>query len=102
MRLIVPFAGGGGTPDSVARIMGQALGAPTGQTFVVDNRPGANGLIGAELLAKAPGDGYTFLVAAATSVITVPLLRKVTYDHTSLQAVCGVNNTQSPTLPSGL
>ena len=86
VRIIVPFAAGGGT-DLVARPWAEKLSQAFGQQFVIENRGGASGLIGAEAVAKAPGDGYTFLVAAATSVITVPLLRKVPYDHTSFQAV---------------
>ena len=86
VKIVVPFAPGGGT-DLVARPWAEKLSQAFGQQFVIENRGGASGLIGTEAVAKAPGDGYTFLVAAATSVITVPLLRKVTYDHTSLQAV---------------
>ncbi len=86
VRIIVPFAAGGGT-DLVARPWADKLSQAFGQQFIIENRGGASGLIGAEAAAKSAPDGYTFLVAAATSVITVPLLRKVTYDHTSFQAV---------------
>jgi len=86
VRIIVPFAAGGGT-DLVARPWAEVLGKAFNQQFVIENRGGASGLIGTEAAAKAPGDGYTFLVAAATPIITVPLLRKVSYDHTSFQAV---------------
>lgn len=86
VKVIVPFAAGGGT-DLVARPWAEKLGQAFGQQFVIENRGGASGLIGTEAAAKAPGDGYTFLVAAATPVVTVPLLRKVPYDHTSFQAV---------------
>ncbi len=86
VRIIVPFAAGGGT-DLVARPWAEKLSQAFGQQFIIENRGGASGLIGAEAAAKATPDGYTYLVAAATSVITVPLLRKVTYDHTSFQAV---------------
>ncbi len=92
VRLIVPFAAGGGT-DLVARPWAEKLGQAFGQQFVVENRGGASGLIGAEAAAKATPDGYTFLVAAATAVITVPLLRKVPYDHTSFQAVGRLGDT---------
>ena len=86
VRIIVPFAAGGGT-DLVARPWADKLSQAFRQQFIVENRGGASGLIGAEAAAKSAPDGYTFLVAAATSVITVPLLRKVPYDHTSFQAV---------------
>ena len=86
VKIIVPFAAGGGT-DLVARPWAEALGKAFGQQFVIENRGGASGVIGAEAAAKAPPDGYTLLVSAATAVVTVPLLRKVPYDHTSFHAV---------------
>jgi tripartite-type tricarboxylate transporter receptor subunit TctC len=58
VRLIVPFAAGGGT-DLVGRTIAQKLTEAWGQTFVVENRGGAGGVIGAELVAKSPPDGYT-------------------------------------------
>src|ERR1700757_3053433 len=63
VRLIVPFAAGGGT-DIVARVLAQRLGETLGQSFVVENKPGASGMIGAELVAKGDTDGYTLLVAS--------------------------------------
>jgi tripartite-type tricarboxylate transporter receptor subunit TctC len=56
IRLIVPFPPGGST-DLVARVMGQKMGDAWGQQVVIDNRPGANGMIGADLVAKANPDG---------------------------------------------
>jgi len=63
IRVVVPFPPGGGT-DVLARILGEKLVANLGQAFVVENRPGAAGLVGAELVAKAPADGYTLLMTA--------------------------------------
>ncbi len=107
VRLIVPFAGGGGTPDSVARIMGQALSTQTGQGFVVDNRPGANGLIGAELLAKAPPDGHTLMIVSTSYAINPSMYRKLPYDPltdiapvTNLCAVEGLFLTVNPGVPA--
>src|SRR5687767_13415880 len=62
IRLIVAFAPGG-APDAFARIMGQKLAEQVGQPVIVDNRPGATGNIGAELVAKASPDGYTLMNA---------------------------------------
>ena len=86
VRIVVAFAAGGGT-DLVARPWAEKLSQAFSQQFVIENRGGASGLIGTEAVAKAAPDGYTFLVGAATAIITVPLLRKVPYDHTSFQAV---------------
>ena len=63
IRVVVPFPPGGGT-DVLARIIGEKISASWGQPFVVENKPGAAGLVGAELVAKAPADGYTLLMTA--------------------------------------
>src|SRR5688572_33102474 len=63
VTVIVPSSPGGGT-DAYGRILAQALGEQLKQTFVVDNKPGASGAIGAALAAQAPADGYTLLVAS--------------------------------------
>jgi tripartite-type tricarboxylate transporter receptor subunit TctC len=68
VRIIVPFAAGGGT-DVQARVLGKHLQDLTGQPFIVDNRAGASGLIGAEIVAGAPPDGYTVLMSTATLAI---------------------------------
>ena len=62
VRMLVGFSPGGGA-DVVARGLGPRLTETLGQQIIVDNRPGANGMIAAELVAKAPPDGYTLLVA---------------------------------------
>ena len=61
IRMVVPYSPGGSS-DAVARILGQKLGDTLGQQFVIDNRPGAAGSMGRELVAKATPDGYTLLV----------------------------------------
>ena|SRR5260221_693863 len=80
VRLIVPSSPGGGT-DVYARILAQALGEALNQQFVVENRPGASGNIGAAAVAKAPADGYTFLVSANPALSVNPALyRNLPYD----------------------
>jgi tripartite-type tricarboxylate transporter receptor subunit TctC len=79
VRLIVPFAAGGSS-DTVSRIIARKLGDATGQSFVVENRPGAGGNIGTVAVAKSPPDGYTVLVAAGAFAINVSLYRKLPYD----------------------
>ena len=78
VRVIVPFSAGG--PDIVARVMAQALAAQTGQPFVVDNRPGANGIIGAEAVARSRPDGYTLLLTSSSFVVNPSMYRKLPYD----------------------
>jgi tripartite-type tricarboxylate transporter receptor subunit TctC len=75
VRILVGFAPGGST-DLTARIFAQELNKLWNLQVVVDNRPGASGLIGAELAAKAPPDGYTWLVSPQTSIVVAPLLFK--------------------------
>lgn len=80
MKLIVPSSPGGGT-DVFARILAQALGEGLNQPFVVENRPGASGNIGAAAAAKAAPDGYTFLVSANPALSVNPALyRNLPYD----------------------
>src|SRR5262245_52476304 len=79
VRVIVPFAAGG-TPDLVGRIISQQLAAQTGQTFVVDNRPGADGVVGAQTVAEAPPDGYTLLVTSSSFVVNPSFHKKMPFD----------------------
>lgn len=79
VRVIVPFPAGGGV-DGTGRIVAQKLTEALGKQFIIDNRPGANGMIGSELAAKSPKDGYTLLVNGANFVTTPSLYSKVTYD----------------------
>ena len=68
VRVIVPFAAGG-TPDVVARVIAQQLSTQTGQTFVVENRPGADGVVGSQAVAESSPDGYTILVTSSSFVV---------------------------------
>lgn len=79
LRLIVPFSPGGGT-DTFARIVAPKLADRLGQPMVVDNRPGAGGNIGAELVAKSPADGYTLLLAQDSLAVVPWLSRSLPFD----------------------
>jgi len=80
IRIVVPFAAGGAT-DLIARVVGQKLTESMGQAVVVENRPGASGMIGADLVAKAPPDGYTLLMASTAEIAINPsLYSKMSYD----------------------
>ena len=79
VRIVVPFAAGGGT-DSLARVIGQKLQEGLGQSFVIDNRPGAGGSIGSEVVARAAADGYTLLAVNAGHVINPHLYKTLPYD----------------------
>jgi len=75
IRIIMPFPAGA-TADTVARIVAQPLSQVLGQPVLVDNKPGADGAIAAELAAKSAPDGYTLLSAGNTQMLGVPILRK--------------------------
>jgi len=79
VRLIVPYPPGGAV-DAVARLTGLRLSEQLGQNFIIDNRAGANGVIGGELVARAQPDGYTLLSTASIHVINALVVAKVPYD----------------------
>jgi|WetSurMetagenome_2_1015567.scaffolds.fasta_scaffold62521_3 tripartite-type tricarboxylate transporter receptor subunit TctC len=80
VRIIVPFGAGGGT-DIQGRLLSKKFYESMGQTFIVDNRPGASGLIGAELATKSPPDGYTILFTTASlSVNTTLYASRIKFD----------------------
>ena len=78
VKVVVPYPPGGPT-DIVARVVSQKLSEQTGQQFLVENRPGAGGNIGAEAVAKAPADGYTLLVATTAHAINPSLFKSLNY-----------------------
>jgi tripartite-type tricarboxylate transporter receptor subunit TctC len=105
IRLVVPFPPGGAT-DIIARAVAQKLGEAWGQSIVVDNRPGAGGNIGTELVAKAPPDGYTLeMGTVGTHAINASLYAKIPFDHVKdfapIILVAGVPNVLevTPSLP---
>ena len=79
VKIIVPFAAGGAT-DLLARPWAEALGKAFGQQFVIENRGGASGLIGAEAAFRSAPDGHTLLFSSNSTTVFQPLLRKVNYD----------------------
>ena len=79
IRVIVPFPPGG-PADSLARLMAQQMGKQMGQTFVVENKPGAGGTVGNAEAAKAPGDGYTLLQTSAPFVVSQYVYTALPYD----------------------
>ena len=80
MRIVVPFAPGG-TTDILARALAPELGKAFGQTFIIENKPGAGGNTGADLVAKSPPDGYTLLMGTVgTQAINPALYPKMPYD----------------------
>ncbi len=80
IRFVVPFAPGG-TTDILARLIAQRLAEPIGQSVVIDNRPGANGAVGSEIVAKSPPDGHTIIMGYLGSLAINPnLYAKLPYD----------------------
>ena len=79
LRIIVPVQPGGGL-DPQARLLGRKFQESMGQSVVVENRPGAGSMIGTELVAKSPADGYTLLCAAASLASAVTLYRNLSFD----------------------
>ena len=81
IRFIVPYSPGG-LPDTVARVFAQRLGERVGQSVVIDNKPGANGVVAAQALAASPKDGYTFLVTDGSMFSVNPAIYKnLGYDY---------------------
>lgn len=95
VRVIDPFSPGGAT-DVLARVVGQKLSERLGQSFLVENRGGGGGHIGADLVAKSPPNGYTLLVAGVPHAIGMTLYRKLPYDMSKDLAPI----TQLATFPS--
>ena len=96
VRLVVPFPPGG-LNDVVSRLVSQKVGEMMGQAMVIENRGGATGTIGSNVVAKAPGDGYTVLSSGLNTAVLGPLLYKnLPYDQmTELQAIGRVGSVAS-------
>jgi tripartite-type tricarboxylate transporter receptor subunit TctC len=106
IRWVVPYTGGGIT-DVVTRIVTQKMQAPLGQPIVVDNRPGANSILGSDIVAKAPPDGYTILTVIAGYAANVTLYSgKLPFDPmknlvpVSLAGIAPLILTANPSFPA--
>jgi tripartite-type tricarboxylate transporter receptor subunit TctC len=105
LRMIVPYLAGS-APGLLARQVSERLAQITGQPVVVENRGGAGGNIGAELVAKAPPDGYTLMLSTSSHVVNPHLYRKVSYDplkdftHISIIARTASLMVVAPSLPA--
>ncbi len=104
VRVIVPYATGGAT-DLIARLLGQKLSERLGQPVIVENRAGAGGVIGADVVAKAPADGHTVLLAVPAEMAILPHLQKMPYrvdrdfGMVSLAAITPLIFVTHPALP---
>ncbi len=92
VRIVIGFTPGG-TPDITARLIGVKLSESLGQQFVVDNRPGAGGTIGAKLVAEANPDGHTLLSASSSHVLQPSIYAKMPYD--TIRDFAGITRTSS-------
>jgi tripartite-type tricarboxylate transporter receptor subunit TctC len=97
IRLIVGYSPGGGT-DVLSRVLAKYLGEAFKQTMIVDNRPGAGGILATELVAKAPPDGYTLLTTPSTHSINPGLYAKLPYDPIKDFTAIGLIATSPNTL----
>lgn len=89
IKAVVPFAAGSAT-DQIGRAFAEKMAAVLGQPVVIDNKPGANGMLGADVVAKAPADGYTILVGTnSTNAALKYLMKKLPYDQDTAFAPVG-------------
>ena len=92
VRIVVVVAAGGGN-DIVARLIGQFLSEQLGQSFIIENRPGAGGNIGTEAVVRAPADGYTLLLVAGANTINATLYEKLSFNFISdIAPVAGIGS----------
>ena len=105
IRMIVPYTPGGYT-DLMARLVGQKISDALGQPIIFENKPGANAIIGADVVAKAPPDGYTFGTVIAAHAVNATLNPKLPYDtmkdftYVSLMSVAPLIMIAHPSLPA--
>lgn len=87
VRLIVPYSAGGGT-DTIARHLAERLRPRLGQTVIVENKPGADGIIGTDFVAKSPADGHTYVLVVTSHLVNPAIKKKMPYD--TLKDLVGV------------
>ena len=87
IRLVVPYSAGGGT-DTIARHLAERLRPRLGQNVIVENKPGADGIIGTDLVAKAPADGHTYVLVVTSHLVNPYVKKKLPYD--TLKDLVGV------------
>jgi len=97
IRMIIP-SGAGGVTDIIGRVIAPRLGDSLGQQVVVDNRPGASGIVGSQIVAKAAADGYTLLMAFPSHTVNQSLYRDVPYDTIKAFAPITLVSAVSPVL----
>ncbi len=100
IRLVLPFSAGG-PGDIATRWIAQALGRQLGQSIIVDNKPGAGGIIGSDLVAKSVPDGYTLLIAGNGAIANALLRPKMPYAESDLVPVVATNAAASVLVASG-
>jgi tripartite-type tricarboxylate transporter receptor subunit TctC len=89
IRAVVPFAAGSAT-DQIGRAFAEKMSATLGQQIIIDNKPGANGMLGADVVAKAAPDGYTILIGTnSTNAALKFLMKKLPYDQDTAFAPVG-------------
>jgi tripartite-type tricarboxylate transporter receptor subunit TctC len=79
IHLVIPFSAGGPT-DLAGRLIAEPLGQQLGQSIIIDNRPGASGVLGTEAVVLGPNDGYTIVVGGIAPIVLVPAVKKLHYD----------------------
>ena len=89
VRIVVPFAPGGGT-DLIARTLGQGMSQALGQPVLIENKPGAGTVIGTDTVAKSPADGYTLVIATLAHAVNPSLLAKLPYNNDTAFAAVGL------------
>ncbi len=105
VRIIVAFPAGNAS-DTIARLAAQSLSERLGQSFIIENRPGAGGNIGAELVVRAPPDGYTLLVVSGVNAVNATLYEKLNFnfmrDIAPVASICGVPDVMvvNPSIPA--